>query len=97
MEAERQLDLDISDAAWAEAPGEIVKTVLGDGACAVTVHAHAAPTPTALSAQLLAFLRQQVETRGGRFSVPEPSQAFTEGLTLLGLNEVIIGSEDATQ
>ncbi|SIO02873.1 hypothetical protein SAMN05444722_0165 [Rhodovulum sp. ES.010] len=95
MQAESQLDLDISDQAWADAPGEIVKAVMGKDACTVTVRAAAAAAPNALSAQLLAFLRQHVEIRGGRFCVEEPSQAFTEGLALLGLDGVIIGSEDA--
>ncbi|MCO8145586.1 hypothetical protein NHN26_10150 [Rhodovulum tesquicola] len=93
MEPDRHLDLDIRDPAWADAPGEIVKAVLGDGPHAVTLHADGADAPTALAAQLLAFLRRHVEAGGGSFDILEPSEGFVEGLRLLGLGEAILGTE----
>ncbi|TCM85053.1 hypothetical protein [Rhodovulum steppense] len=93
MEPDRHLDLDIRDPAWADAPGEIVKAVLGDGPHAVTVRADGAAAPTALAAQLLVFLRRRVEADGGSFAVCDPSAGFVEGLTLLGLGDAILGTE----
>ncbi|TCP41895.1 hypothetical protein [Rhodovulum marinum] len=91
MDSDRQIDLDINDPAWADAPGDIVKSVLGEGPHSVTVRASGAPT--ALSAQVLTVLRRHVEAGGGSFSVPEPSADFVEGLTLLGLRDAILGPE----
>ncbi|TCO70767.1 hypothetical protein [Rhodovulum euryhalinum] len=93
MEPDRHLDLDIGDPAWAQAPADIVKAVLGDGPHSITVRADGAAAPTALSAQLLAFLRLHVESGGGTFSVADPSPGFVDAVTLLGLGDAILGPE----
>ncbi|GAA0289355.1 hypothetical protein [Rhodovulum strictum] len=93
MEPDRHLDLDIRDPAWATAPGEIVKAVVGPGPLSVSVNAAGADQPTALVAQLLAFLRHHVESGGGNFAVTDPSPGFVEGLTLLGLGDAILGTQ----
>lgn len=97
MESDRHLELDIRDPVWAEAPGEIVKAILEDGTRTVTVLATEAGAPTALSAQLLTVLRRHVEAAGGSFDVPDPSAAFVEGLTLLGLRDAILAPEGVQQ
>ncbi|MBL3608369.1 hypothetical protein [Rhodovulum sulfidophilum] len=97
MESECQYDLDITDPAWSEDAGGVMKSVLEAAPKKLLVQAAEAPAQSALSAQLLLFLRQYVESSGGTFSVADASPAFSEGLSLLGLHDMILGTAEAQQ
>lgn len=95
MEPESQYEIDLADPAWAEDPASVVKTVLEAAPKEIRVQAAEAAAQSALSAQLLLFLRRNVEAGGGTFTVSDASPAFSEGLSLLGLNDSIIGTAEA--
>ncbi|MBL3568042.1 hypothetical protein DSD19_19565 [Rhodovulum sp. BSW8] len=97
MEPECQYDLDITDPAWSEDAGGVVKSVLEAAPKEIRVQAAEAPAQSALSAQLLLFLRRHVESVGGTFSVADASPAFSEGLSLLGLHDLILGTAEVQQ
>jgi anti-anti-sigma regulatory factor len=97
MAADRHVDLDLRDPAWAENADTVLKSVLEGAPPSLTVLADAAPAPSARAAQMLLVLRRHAEARGGTFSVPSPSPAFRDGLRLIGLHDLILDKEVAHQ
>lgn len=97
MDSDRHLELDISSPAWSEAPGEVLKAVFDGTPGDVTVNGAGAGAPSAITGQLLAFVRRHVESGGGTFAVSDPSPALVEGLALLGLKQAIFGTEEIQQ
>jgi len=97
MPAESQFDLDIQGQAWSESPGDVFRQIRDTAPQTVTVLAEEAKAPSAHEAQCLFVLRTHVEASGGTFDVSNPSQAFCEGLTLLGLHDPILGKGEAQQ
>ncbi|ARE41750.1 hypothetical protein RGUI_3609 [Rhodovulum sp. P5] len=97
MSAESQLELDVRDHAWLENPKDTIRAVLESAPGSVSIAAEEAKAPSAHDAQLLLALRRHVESQGGTFTVSDPSPAFCEGLSLLGLHDPILGTEVVQQ
>lgn len=93
MTAESHLELDLRDQAFSGDPGSVFRTVLETKPGSVSVVAEDAKAPSAHDAQCLLVLRRHVESNGGSFTVSDPSPAFSEGLSLLGLHDPILGTE----